>query len=125
MGSIGKSTTSAPSISETSLANWMEDEGLQFTTNVNSAIYLLPDGRMISGVSIWNPTKNRDIDHRTVESLINKSRYDKDFWKDVFKDTHFVMVIPENKQIMISNDVALSNNQLTAINKLKGWDILS
>lgn len=78
-----------------------------------SAIYIVPDGTFLSGVSKTaermgcgysdNGEVYRDIDHRCVSWIMDTNSYiSNTFWTDMFKKTGFVMVIPECREYIIA-----------------------
>lgn len=78
-----------------------------------SAIYIVPDGTFLSGVSKTaermgcgysdNGEVYRDIDHRCVSWIMDTNPYiSNTFWTDMFKKTGFVMVIPECREYIIA-----------------------
>lgn len=113
--------------SNSNLTKWMEDEGLQFTSNAAEAIFITPEGKLISGFSKWADTQydnSRDIDHRVLESLVNKSRYDANFWSDALNSTQFIMLVPENKQIMYLEDYQPTAAQQKVIDRLSNYEVM-
>lgn len=89
--------------------SWMEEQDLQFTQDPSDAIFLTKDGKLISGKSIYNQEGIRDVDHQVLQYLVDISRYNKNFWEDAIKLSGFVMLVPENKQVML-----IPNQTLTA-----------
>ena len=70
----------------------LTDEGEEFTDNVFEAIYIFPNGDMMSGD--FN-SGIRGTDHRAIEILFEDiDRYDDDFWDEVFRRTGAIMVMP-------------------------------
>lgn len=82
------------------------------STEANSAIYIVPDGTFLSGVSqtarrtgcgFYNCKIYRDIDHICVSCIMDTNPYvSNTFWTDMFKKTRFVMVIPECREYIIA-----------------------
>lgn len=99
------------------LNSWMEEQDLQFTQNPADAIFLTKDGKLISGKSVYNEESIRDVDHSVLQYLVDLSRYDKNFWRDAIKLSGFVMLIPENKQVMFIPDQLLTAAQQLVLNQ--------
>lgn len=107
------------------LNSWMEEQDLQFTHNPADAIFLTKDGKLISGKSQYNQESIRDVDHRVLEYLVDISRYSKNFWKDAIDVSGFVMIVPENKQIMLALDQVLTDKQNYILNeKFSDYEII-
>ena len=99
------------------LNSWMEEQDLQFTHNPSDAIFLTKDGKLISGKSIYNQEGIRDVDHRILEYLVDLSRYGENFWRDAIKLSEFVVLVPENKQVMLIPDQTLTAAQQLVLNQ--------
>lgn len=86
-----------------------EEYNSRLTTNINEAIYLLPDGRMLDGCFYYGC---REHDHRIIEAVYNnKDRYTKGFWDSVHKDYRLVRLVPESKVALIRKNQRLTNEQ--------------
>lgn len=107
------------------LNSWMEEQDLQFTHDPADAIFLTKDGKLISGKSRYNQERIRDVDHRVLEYLVDISRYSRNFWKDAIDVSGFVMLVPENKQIMLALDQVLTDKQKSVLNqKFADYEII-
>lgn len=58
------------------LVNKVLEAGHELTENVQEAIFLLSDGRMISGEFDYGA---RGVDHRMIECAVDFDRYDPNF----------------------------------------------
>ena len=60
----------------------------------------------------------RTIEHREIaESVVlDKDRYDKDFWSVLHQRTSMIMVVPETRELLIMEKQKLSNEQKAIIN---------
>ena len=88
---------------------WYEEEAIvRFgrTPEAETAIYINTDGEFISGSSRWSfesGNGQRDLDHRCIGYLIDSDPYTSDtFWDDAIKATHFIMVVPEHRTIVMT-----------------------
>lgn len=82
----------------TDFTELLEDAGLTVTHDAFKAIYIFPDGTMLSGCP--GSYGIRSVDHRAIGSLwTDIDRYSPDFWPQVFDRTDAVMVCPENSQV--------------------------
>jgi hypothetical protein len=86
-----------------------EDYGSRLTTNINEAIYILPDGRMLDGCFDYGC---REHDHRIIEGVYtDKNRYTEGFWDSVHKDYRLVRMVPESKIALIKGRQRLTDEQ--------------
>ena len=93
----------------------MNELGLKFTQNPKEAIYALSDGRLISddfkkGI--------RGEEHRVLESIVDGNRYDKNFWDKALSSTKMLMLVPETKVAIMSDNQQLSLQQNAILKKL-------
>lgn len=87
-----------------------EDYGSRLTEDINTAIYLLPDGRMLDGCFDYGC---RTHDHRIIEGAYkDKDRYTPGFWDSVHKDYKLVRLVPESGYALVR-----SRQRLTPIQK--------
>lgn len=76
-----------------------EAEGVETTESLDEAIYILDDGRMISGMFFDGM---RTEDHRIIEVLFDDiDRYTKDFWEQAHERTGMIQHVPETSFILI------------------------
>lgn len=76
-----------------------EDEGVETTEDLNEAIYILDDGRMISGMFYDGM---RTEDHRIIEVLFDDiDRYTEDFWQQAHERTGMIQHVPETSFILV------------------------
>ena len=83
----------------------LEEEGVELTDDINQAIYILSDGRLISGMF--------DCGIRGV------NRDSENFWDEVLNRACLVMYVPETKTILIREKQNITDKQLEMIDKLK------
>ena len=75
-----------------------ENEGIETTTDINEAIYILSDGTLISGMFYDG---DRTEDHRTIEILFNDiNRYTPNFWNIAHERTGMIQHVPETSYIL-------------------------
>lgn len=94
-----------------------EEEGYTLTEKANEAIYILSDGRMISGYEEGGNT--RTIDHRMVECLMETDRYDNEFWEEVHARFKLVMLVPETKIALVKPGQKITDEQQNVLNELE------
>lgn len=94
-----------------------EDEGVELTSNIQEAIYIFDDGRMLSGMFFDG---SRTEDHRVIEMLFDDiDRYSKDFWETVVERTRVVQYVPETKMILLKGRQGVTKAQQDIIDKYK------
>lgn len=92
-----------------------EEYGYSMTDNINEAIYLLPDGQMISGDFYYG---SRNTDHRMIEAAYtNKDRYTEGFWDSVHKDYRVVRLVPESRYALVRMRQRLTHIQESILNE--------
>ena len=85
------------------------DEGVETTRNLDEAIYILPDGRLISGMFYDGM---RTEDHRIIEVLFDDiDRYTDDFWEQAHKRTGMIQHVPESNWILIKQGQGITTEQ--------------
>ncbi|HHP7503175.1 TPA: hypothetical protein ACSGGW_001960 [Staphylococcus aureus] len=98
------------------IINLLEGEGIEITENINEAIYIMSDGRLISGMYDCGI---RGIDHKVIECLFDDiDRDENNFWDVVINRTRLVMYVPETKTILLKKNQVITDSQLTIINQL-------
>lgn len=76
-----------------------EAEGVETTENLDEAIYILDDGRMISGMFFDGM---RTEDHRIIEVLFDDiDRYTENFWQQAHGCTGMIQHVPETSFILV------------------------
>jgi hypothetical protein len=92
-----------------------EEYSSRLTENINEAIYLLPDGRMLDGCFDYGC---REHDHRIIEAVYtDKDRYTPGFWESVHKDYRLVRLVPESKIALIRERQRLTDKQKEILNQ--------
>lgn len=93
-----------------------EEEGYSFTDNLEESVFILKNENLVDGGFFGGNT--RTIEHREIaESVVlDKDRYDKDFWSVLHQRTSMIMVVPETRELLIMEKQKLSNEQKAIIN---------
>lgn len=102
-----------------SIIETLEEYGYSTTNNPSEAIYIFPNGLMISGDFDYG---SRGTDHRMIECFMESDRYDNNFWNDVHEQLQVVRLVPETMFALIINGQQLTNEQLTIINN-NGYEV--
>lgn len=94
----------------------LEEEGYSFTDNLEESVFILKNGNLVDGGFFGGDT--RTIEHREIaESVVlDKDRYDKDFWSVFHQRTSMIMVVPETRELLIMEKQKLSNEQKAIMN---------
>lgn len=94
----------------------LEEEGYSFTDNLEESVFILKNGNLVDGGFFGGDT--RTIEHREIaESVVlDKDRYDKDFWSVLHQRTSMIMVVPKTRELLIMEKQKLSNEQKAIIN---------
>lgn len=106
-------------ITDDEIVETLENEGFEMTNDPNDAIYVLRDGRMISGQIYYGV---RGEDHRMIENLFNDiDRYDEKFWETAFERTGVLMLIPETRMALglPSTKTGLTQKQINVLNRTR------
>lgn len=75
-----------------------ENEGVETTTKLSEAIYILSDGTLISGMFYDG---DRTEDHRIIEVLFDDiDRYTPNFWSIAHERTGMIQHVPETSYIL-------------------------
>ncbi|WP_215392833.1 hypothetical protein [Staphylococcus aureus] len=99
----------------TEIINILEEEGIGLTEDINEAIYIMSDGKFISGMYDCGV---RGTDHRVIECLFGDiDRHEDDFWDVVLKRAKLVMYVPETKTILLKDNQVITDDQLEVIEK--------
>lgn len=98
----------------------INDCDLTLTNNLNESLYLLTNGKMVSGCDEYG---ERSEDHRYMLDLVlNGQNYYtlKDTtkaWKKLHDETGLVRICPETKTALIATNQALTTRQKAILNK--------
>lgn len=94
----------------------LEEEGYSFTDNLEESVFILKNGNLVDGGFFGGKTRTKE--HREIaESVVlDKDRYDKDFWSVLHQRTSMIMVVPETRELLIMEKQKLSNEQKAIIN---------
>lgn len=107
------------------MADWFNkkyengDISLHLTENIDEAIYMFPNGCMIDGDFDCGCRGN---DHRCIEELTSKNRYDYGFWEEVHYELGLIRIVPEYGEVLIGEQQQLSEEQQYLIDYC-GFDI--
>ncbi|HFO1886517.1 TPA: hypothetical protein ACHHNH_002798 [Staphylococcus aureus] len=94
----------------------LEEEGVKLTDNIDEAIYIMADGRFISGMF---DSGVRGEDHRIIECLFGDIDRDiEGFWDEALNRANLVMIVPETKTVLIKQGQNVTDKQLDVIDKL-------
>lgn len=97
------------------IINILKEEGIVETRDINQSIYIMTDGRMISGMFDCNI---RGIDHRIIESVFEDfDRNTEDFWDVIIEYTGLAMYVPETKVLLLKPTQILSKEQNEIVSK--------
>lgn len=97
------------------IINILKEEGIMETRDINQSIYIMTDGRMISGMFDCNI---RGIDHRIIESVFEDfDRNTEDFWDVIIENTGLAMYVPETKVLLLKPTQILSKEQNEIVSK--------
>ncbi|MBI5973908.1 hypothetical protein [Staphylococcus caledonicus] len=95
----------------------LEDEDIELTKNIEEAIYIMSDGRYISGMF---DSGIRGIDHRVIESLFDDiDRETEGFWDKALNRLSLVMYVPETNTVLLKDNQKVTDKQLEVIENLK------
>lgn len=86
-----------------------EDEGIETTTNIDEAIYILSDGTLISGMFYDGM---RTEDHRIIEVLFDDiDRYTEGFWELAHNRSGMIQHVPETSFILYKESQIITEAQ--------------
>lgn len=86
-----------------------ENEGVETTTELEEAIYILDDGQMISGM-FYDGCRTED--HRIIEVLFDDiDRYSNDFWELAHERTGMIQHVPETSFILYKENQEITPEQ--------------
>lgn len=99
-----------------------ESEGVETTTNLNEAIYIMSDGTLISGMFYDG---DRTEDHRIVEVLFDDiDRYMPNFWNIVHERTRMVQHVPETSYILKTVGQNITEEQQAYFNQVENVETI-
>lgn len=94
-----------------------ENEGVETTTNLNEAIYILDDGTLISGMFYDG---DRTEDHRIIEVLFDDiDRYTPNFWSIAHERTGMIQHVPETSYILKTAEQNVTEEQQKYFNQVE------
>ena len=103
-------------LSDSEILNRFEEAGIELTSDPFEAIYLLRNGKLISG-GFYDGIRSED--HRCVECLFDDiNRYSPNFWEECMKRTGMVILIPETEQAMMLKSQVLTTPQQKVLKQL-------
>ena len=84
-------------------------------SNIEEAVYILTDGTLWDGQFDYGC---RGVEHREVELFTKHNRYDGEkFWYEVTVELGLVMLVPENKMVMVHPKHKVTDKQQKQIDK--------
>ena len=99
-----------------------ETEGIETTDNLKEAIYILPDGTLISGMFYDG---SRTEDHRIIEILFNDiNRYTPNFWHIAHERTGMIQHVPETSYILKTVGQEVTTEQQTYFNQVEHIEVI-
>jgi hypothetical protein len=90
------------------------ESGYSLTDNIDEAIFLLDDGRMIDGVYDMG---KRGEDHIMIEVAMDIDRYHDGFWDKVHEELRLVRLVAETKFALIKQGQKLTSKQAEILSK--------
>lgn len=103
-------------LSDDEILNRFDEAGIELTTDPFEAIYLLRNGKLISG-GFYNGIRSED--HICAQYLFNDiDRYTPDFWEKMMKRTGMVVLIPETEQAVMLKSQVLTTPQQKVLKQL-------
>ena len=95
-------------------AETLENDGFEVTTSPDEAIYITPEGLLISGEFDCGV---RGVDHRCIGSYVPVESYDDScgFWNHVHNVLGLVRLVPETMTALIGNKQALTKVQIDTL----------
>lgn len=92
-----------------------KDNDMTTTKNIEEAIFILPNGQLISGEFDCGI---RGLDHHVIEGLFDDLDRDNDtFWKDIVERTNIIQYVPETKIALIKEGQHITKEQQAMINQ--------
>lgn len=92
-----------------------KDNDMTTTKNIEEAIFILPNGQLISGEFDCGI---RGLDHHVIEVLFDDLDRDNDtFWNDIVERTNIIQYVPETEIALIKEGQHITKEQQAMINQ--------
>ncbi|WP_145450082.1 hypothetical protein [Staphylococcus hominis] len=92
-----------------------KDNDMTTTENIEEAIFILPNGQLISGEFDCGI---RGLDHHVIEGLFDDLDRDNDtFWNDIVERTNIIQYVPETEIALIKEGQHITKEQQAMINQ--------
>lgn len=92
-----------------------KDNDMTTTENIKEAIFILPNGQLISGEFDCGI---RGLDHHVIEGLFDDLDRDNDtFWNDIVERTNIIQYVPETEIALIKKGQHITKEQQAMINQ--------
>lgn len=92
-----------------------KDNDMTTTENIEEAIFILPNGQLISGEFDCGI---RGLDHHVIEGLFDDLDRDNDtFWNDIVERTNIIQYVPETEIALIKEGQHITKEQQEMINQ--------
>lgn len=99
-----------------------ENEGVETTTKLSEAIYILSDGTLISGMFYDG---DRTEDHRIIEVLFDDiDRYTPNFWSIAHERTGMIQHVPETSYILKKVGQNVTEEQQKYFNQVENIEVI-
>ena len=109
-------------VTDEALHEWIKDDELEVTDNINEALYIMRDGTMISGTD--SETGIRGLDHMCAQDIISEGNTRnlygsgngvEKFWQALHAKTGLIRYAPETETALIGEGQELTDEQLKAL----------
>lgn len=104
---------------EHNLAKFMKDSGIEFTSNADFAIFMLPSGRMVDAMKLTRNGKLKRLDYRMFDKFIG---YDTAVHagrlKQFLTKYRVVRLVPEDKTILTYKNQTITEPQHKVIDAI-------
>ncbi|MEC5376780.1 hypothetical protein VWJ19_00090 [Staphylococcus hominis] len=92
-----------------------KDNDMTTTENIEEAIFILPNGQLISGEFDCGI---RGLDHHVIEGLFDDlDRGNDTFWNDIVERTNIIQYVPETEIALIKEGQHITKEQQAMINQ--------
>lgn len=99
-----------------------ENEGVETTTKLSEAIYILSDGTLINGMFYDG---DRTEDHRIIEVLFDDiDRYTPNFWSIAHERTGMIQHVPETSYILKTVGQSVTEEQQKYFNQVENIEVI-